>query len=251
MRNFIYKRTRIRLVTETNVGDLLEIEHLRRFFRHFAVDCVFDVGANKGQYATLLRERVGYEGLIFSFEPIPELARYLKERASNDGKWFIRECALDRKAGVAELNVTSSSNFSSLLEPQAEEFASFRREMQIERKQPVTVSTLKDEILSIKSQYIFSRPFLKLDTQGNELSVIAGAGSSLSEFIGLQVELSFKKMYEGSNNYVETIDFLKDNGFSISALIHNHPWTFPALAEADCIFYRTDHPTLGAGPESS
>jgi hypothetical protein len=48
---------------------LFEEEHLRRFLRHFEVDCVFDVGANSGQYATMVRERAGYLGPIVSFEP--------------------------------------------------------------------------------------------------------------------------------------------------------------------------------------
>ena len=29
--------------------------HLRRLFSHLGVDCVFDVGANRGQYAQMLR----------------------------------------------------------------------------------------------------------------------------------------------------------------------------------------------------
>ena len=53
---------------------LHEQEHLRRLLRYLRVDCVYDVGANAGQYAGMLRDKADYKGRIISFEPIPWLA---------------------------------------------------------------------------------------------------------------------------------------------------------------------------------
>jgi hypothetical protein len=36
--------------------------HLRRLFTYLGVDCVFDVGASRGQYAKMLRDPVGIAG---------------------------------------------------------------------------------------------------------------------------------------------------------------------------------------------
>ncbi len=45
-----------------------EVEALRRLLRYLEVDCVFDVGANSGQYARQLRNLVEFSGTIISFE---------------------------------------------------------------------------------------------------------------------------------------------------------------------------------------
>src|SRR4029079_11441493 len=41
-----------------------EGHHMRRLLTHLQVDCVFDVGANVGQYAEKLRRHFGFKGRI-------------------------------------------------------------------------------------------------------------------------------------------------------------------------------------------
>jgi hypothetical protein len=53
-------------------------KHLTDLFDLYKIDCVFDVGGNEGQYGTLLRDRVGYEGVIVSIVPVPEFAEKLR-----------------------------------------------------------------------------------------------------------------------------------------------------------------------------
>ena len=108
------------VVKPNEVPRILEWFHLRRFFRHFAVDCVFDVGANRGQYARIIRKKVGFKGDIISFEPIPELAKELKETSASDPHWHIEQRALDREAGPATFN-EMESQFSSLLRPRSDQ----------------------------------------------------------------------------------------------------------------------------------
>ena len=69
--------------------------HLRRFFHHFSVDCVFDVGANRGQYARMLRSKVGFQGDIISFEPVPELVNELEQISASDPHWHVAGIPLD------------------------------------------------------------------------------------------------------------------------------------------------------------
>jgi hypothetical protein len=71
------------------------VRYLRRLFDLLRIDCVLDVGANLGQYRDFLRDKVGYTGLIVSFEPIPSHVQILKDRAQqSDPDWQIEDCAL-------------------------------------------------------------------------------------------------------------------------------------------------------------
>src|SRR5690606_13127382 len=100
---------------------LFEDFFLKRFFRSLDVDCVFDVGANAGQYASKLREKVGFKGPIISFEPIPELAEEMRRAAAHDPDWYIETVALDSAPRTRTFHVMEGSQFSSLLEPTTEE----------------------------------------------------------------------------------------------------------------------------------
>ena len=56
-------------------------KHGIKIIKNLEIDCLFDVGANTGQYATLVRS-LGYQGQIFSFEPLSSAHKILKEKSS-------------------------------------------------------------------------------------------------------------------------------------------------------------------------
>ena len=60
--------------------------HIKTVLDYQAINCVLDVGANRGQFAERLR-RLGYRGSIISFEPVPEAYEGLTPRFRNDKRW--------------------------------------------------------------------------------------------------------------------------------------------------------------------
>jgi FkbM family methyltransferase len=214
------------------------LDYLERFFTTFKVDCIFDVGAHDGGYAERIR-RVGFTGPIVSFEPIPRIAARLRTRAASDPQWFIEEVALDEVARPVTFNVMSGLECSSLLEPDNSEtklFASGTRTVETLNIQTGVLETFFEKY----SQKLgFSRPFLKMDTQGADVAVAKGAGPRLIDFVGLQSELAFKRLYRNQNTYREAIDFYEKHGFALTALVPNNAGYFPALFELDCIMYNT------------
>lgn len=84
-------------------------------FRRFGIDLIFDIGANTGQYAQKMR-RLGYEGEIVSFEPLPDAFEELTRVASNDPRWDAVNMAVGNKDGEIDLNVSKNSYSSSIME---------------------------------------------------------------------------------------------------------------------------------------
>ena len=108
------------------------------------------------------------------------------------------------------------------------------------RSIPINRSTVAIELPKYRSKLHFQRPFLKLDTQGNDLAVVEGASEKIAEFVGLQSELAIEKLYEGSTDFAETIAAYAARGFVLSALVPNNQGHFPRLVEIDCIMIWRD-----------
>lgn len=215
-----------------------EIAHLRRLFAHLGVDCVFDVGANRGQYARMLRSGVGFEGAIISFEPIPELVAAMREAAKADPAWHVEALALDREAGPASFNIMHKDQFSSIRAPDPDQPDMFAGMNRVVRQVEVMRATLQDELPRWQRQLGFRRPFLKLDTQGNDVAVVEGAGEAIGVFVGLQSELAFRSLYDGSAAAFDAIAAYRALGFELSAFVPNNAGHFPMLVEMDCIMFR-------------
>ena len=234
--NLFERALGVHIIKPDNLGRTCEEQHLKRIFKAFQIDCVFDVGANNGQYARMLRERVGYRGLIVSFEPTPDLARELQQQAQADENWIIRDVALDRNAGRQRFNVTQDSQFSSLRQPSAFGREMFGQATIVSAEVEVQTSTVAIEFERLVGQRPFTRPYLKMDTQGHDLAVAAGAGAALARFVGIQTEAAVQKIYEDTPDISQAIAYFCKRGFELSAFVPNNEGTFPLLIETDCIF---------------
>lgn len=228
----------VRVARTGSAWVLIEPEQLRRFLAHFRVDCVFDVGANTGQYASRLRE-IGFKGQILSFEPIPDAAAQLRRRAARDPRWAVIESALDSESRDVCFNVMRSSQFSSLHAPDHSGTAAFVEINKVEREIQVRTKTIAEIFPTLEAQYGFGRPFLKMDTQGHDVAIARGAGEAIRKFVGLQSELGLTPLYVGAPDYHEAITFYRSLGFKLSGLIPNNSGHFPDLNEVDCLMYNS------------
>jgi FkbM family methyltransferase len=226
----------ISIARKGNAWTLIEPEQLSRFLGAFAVDCVFDVGANVGQYARRLR-KIGYSGRIISFEPNPQCFETLNLLSSRDARWDFEPIALDSVERIAEFNVMGESQLSSLLNPTRDGLDRYGQAIGVAERVTVKTQTLATLFPALQERFGFERPFLKMDTQGHDLAVAEGAGDILARFVGLQSELALSPLYEDSANYARAIDFYRSKGFALSGLIPNNEGNFPDLLETDCLMY--------------
>jgi FkbM family methyltransferase len=208
--------------------------YLQRLFKFLSVDCVIDVGANLGQYRAFLRDEVGYQGIIVSFEPIPSHAQVIKNQARSDPNWHVEECALGATPGRLTLNVMADDQFSSFLNPNHDEVKLFREKNKVCEQIEVEVKTLDKIIPTIRDRYLARNIYLKLDTQGFDLEVIKGLEKNLGEVRALQFEASVRKIYDGAPRYDEVIRYCEQRGFLMSGIFPNNAGHFPVLVEFDC-----------------
>jgi len=214
--------------------------HLKRLLPLLGIDCVLDVGANDGQYAAMLR-KVGYRGRIVSFEPVAKTYAALSERAAKDPDWKVFHCALAAKAGRQKIHITRSTVFASFLDPSDYSKKKYPNDMPVERVEEVRVRTL-DEVLAKATEGLTSpKLFLKMDTQGYDLQVFAGAKKSLPKVLALQTEIAIQAIYKGMPNYLQSLETYTKAGFVMSGLypVSRDRETL-ALIELDCIMRRVE-----------
>lgn len=215
-----------------------EILALRRFIRHFRVDCVIDVGANAGQYATMLRRDVGFAGTILSFEPNPVVFAALEKRAAGDPRWHCHNIALSDADGAATFNIMAADQFSSLNAPDAGQDAVFQNRNAVTRTVEVQTRRLETLWPELAAEHNAATPLLKMDTQGHDRSVCLGAGPMLAHMAGVQTELAVRPIYANATGYRDMIALLAEAGFSPSAFFANNKGHFPLLVEMDGLFVR-------------
>ena len=214
--------------------------HLRNLLTSQKVDCVFDVGANKGQYYSFLREAVGFRGLVISFEPVPRLYDLLKKQATADPNWIVYGCALGRTSGTAPFNVMKGDQLSSFRTPSTSATDRFHDSNTVVAVEHVEVRTLDEVYDEALAQHHFTRPYLKIDAQGFDLEVAHGGVKRLREFVGVQCEASLLPLYDGAPAFDDTLAFLKARGLAPSAFFPVATDQKLRLIDCDCVFVNPD-----------
>ena len=84
-----------------------------KILNKFKIDLIFDIGANIGQYALLLR-KLGYKNKIVSFEPMKKEFKILKNKSVTDSLWEIKNYAIGDVNTEDFINISGNSVSSSM-----------------------------------------------------------------------------------------------------------------------------------------
>ena len=180
------------------------------------IDLVLDVGANAGQYGRALRES-GYQGQILSFEPLSDAWAQCAASVANDPNWTLApRMALGARDGEVEIHIAKNSASSSLL-PMREIHREAAPESAYVGREKVDLRRLDGVARDATTRA--SRVLLKIDTQGYEMEVLAGATGILDRIHGLQVEISLTPLYENSPSMIDVLRALEDRGFVPYAML--------------------------------
>ena len=140
--------------------------HLQKAIRRYVAlgDTVYDIGANLGYVSLELAKRVGPNGRVIAFEPIPQniaaFRRHIEINALRQVQLF--EFAASDKAGTAVIRMVENPSTASLVwhrnDPAAAEFS---------------VSTISVDELVEGGQLAYPK-FVKIGVEGAEASVLQG-----------------------------------------------------------------------------
>lgn len=217
-------------------------DHVARMLSTLKINCVLDVGSYQGDFARWLR-KIGYVGLIISFEPVSENFRLLEESRADDTLWRTHRLALGATVGNAAIRVFSGTTFHSFLPPSEYGQARFPDKLVVERTEVVPVERLENILDDVIKEVEDPHIFLKVDTQGYDLEVIRGLGAKAATIAALQIEMAVTPIYDhATNSFVDSLAYLQHLGFQLSGIF---PVSFASedrisLVEFDCLMSRGD-----------
>lgn len=213
-------------------------EHVAAILRLYQVNCVLDVGANRGQYAKSLR-RAGYRGWIHSFEPVPGVFEALAAAAAADPLWKAHRMALGREDGELEMHVVPGTMSSFL--PSTDFGAARYARLQDSVAEKADVRRLDGLLDSLLAGIEDPRPYLKMDTQGFDLEAFVGLGSRCNDFVGMQSEVAMVTIYDGMPRLPESLAAYEQAGFEVTAFYPvSRDMTTARVVEFDCVMVRPD-----------
>jgi FkbM family methyltransferase len=226
----------IRVFSDSRAESLLAL-HSAKLFRQFGINCVLDVGAHVGGYGAWLRNN-GYEGFIVSFEPVDGNFRLLQQRRQNDSRWTAHALALGSRDEEKEINVTNASNFSSFFNPTDKSRAEFGDLSAVRSREPVRVRRLDSLLRDVMPPLDDPRIYLKLDTQGWDLEVLKGATGCIDRVVAVQSEVSVQALYGGMPGIGDSLQALRELGFTVSGFFPVVLDSDLAIIELDCVAVR-------------
>ncbi len=176
------------------------------------IDLIFDLGANTGQFAQHLFE-IGYEGRIVSFEPVAAAYEQLLSNSQPCHNWTIAErCALGDRNDKTNIRIAKDAKKSSILPalPTYLEVSANAAQIDTETVPMVTFAECYPQYRGKAKA-----PMLKINVQGFEDRVLAGATAVLLQLRGLHIEFSFVPLYKQQRLFDPLFQQIQAQGFTL------------------------------------
>ena len=169
---------------------------------------IVDVGASGGIHPRWSKTTEFYKGILF--EPDPREFDALKKNSDNN--LIVINSALSDSNKEIEFHLCKKQEVSSVYPPNfnfLNKFADSER-FNVEKIIHLNADTLDNQL---KKEGIDEVDFIKIDTQGYELSILKGSSNCIENIVGLEVEVEFEPLYVGQPLFSEVDNYVKENGF--------------------------------------
>lgn len=220
------------LVSES--GEVYVIDFLKRKLPASAT--IFDVGANQGDYALTLLPAFP-DARIYCFEPSPKTFEMLGGHIGNARNVRLFNMGMGDSTGEAVL--FSDHDGSGSASVYSRRLDHFGGKLDIEEK--VTLDTL-DSFCSHHD--IPNIDFLKLDTEGHELSVLRGGEGLMNAGAIGCIQFEFSGCNIDSKTYFQDFYYLLNEGYAIYRLLSHGLTRVSHYSERDEVFTTTNYLAL-------
>ena len=158
----------------------------------------------------------------FLFEPDDRSYKEIVSSFNND--WVVYPTALYSKSKEITLNLCRKPQVSSLYAPNREFLNLFldQERWDILGEAHLNAKRLDDVIADLPTRERCD--FIKLDTQGSELSILEGSVEILEHVVGIEVEVEFCQLYKGQPLFGGVCSFLEKHGFSLVDFLRLVRW---------------------------
>ncbi|MEL7214497.1 MAG: FkbM family methyltransferase [Pseudomonadota bacterium] len=187
-----------------------------------SIGTVYDIGAHKGEWTRKLLKTLP-QAKSFMFEANESNRPHLEKR----GQWFrigvlsdtSRDVAFFSEGGTGDSYFVETSGHYQNVEPETR------------RAEPLD-KIMRDEGLPPPD-------FIKLDTQGSELDILAGASDALNTARIVLMECPITCYNKGAPTLAEYVSTMSSKGYAPARAVELHD-TSGALLQMDIIFLRKD-----------
>lgn len=237
---FGYKVSKIKTIEKHDLDKII------KFINNKEKSIIFDVGANKGQSIKRFK-KIYKDSVIHSFEPGGIECDKIKSKYGNDKNVFINNVGVGEKKESLEFNInanTTHSSFKQLLENTT--WIKKRSKVQNIKDDKYTVSKEIKQIISLDDYALENKinliDVLKIDTQGYEDKVIAGAKNLIkgNKIKIIQIEIIFSEIYENPLNIYDIEKFLIPNGYKLFGFSNAGSLVSHYIFQSDFIYVSRD-----------
>jgi FkbM family methyltransferase len=176
------------------------------------ISVFFDVGANVGKYTNIIREALGDEVVIYSFEPSKQSYKKLLQNTEGYSGLHRFNFGFGKESSVLTLYSDSeASGLASLYKRNLQHF-----DIEMNRMEEVEIRTIDDFCFTAGIQRI---TFLKMDVEGNELNVLLGAKKMLDAGSIDFIQFEFGGCNIDSRTYFQDFYYLLKDRYTIYRIV--------------------------------
>jgi len=196
---------------------------------------LIDIGASNGIFCGELDKFVGVRrGLLV--EPIPARCEELRDRFPA-GAFEIACAAVGSEESSLEMEILNSDTSSSLL-PVDRTNGNVSAMIDLTVRERIRTRVARLDALCEERHFRDEVDLLKIDVQGAEHLVLAGAPETLKRTRAIWVEVSFRTFYRGGVLFGEVYELCRAAGFRLANMAEGFRGQDGELIQSDALFVR-------------